>query len=173
MTKEESTLIRLKNEYDAIMRIPKNNGIYSAVPSPGQKPPYVRSYDVTFTVPTYVDEGRSIQQRTVVRVLLSDAFPEVKPRVNVIEGKCPFHVNWFTSGELCSGTNWASTMWLYDFFGFIGNVLQYQPDKVNVKSAANPAAIPFFEAHKNRDLPTDNRPMPGPMTKHRMSLTRK
>ena len=176
MNAEQQRQARLMNEYNELQKLPKNSPVYTVVPSPGQRVPYVTSYDVTYTIPTYVDNGRNKQQRTVVRVTLGNTWPQSRPGVTVIEGKTPFHVNWFTNGDLCTGNNWVPTMWLYEFFGFIGRVLQYQHSVVNVESPANTAAIPFYNEHRYRDLPTDNRPMPSPgaaaPAKHTMVIHR-
>ena len=160
---EQNRMIRLKNEYNELLLLPKDSDVYTVVPSPGQEPPYVASYDVTYTIPTYVDEGRNLQQRTVIRVTLDSGWPRSAPRAKVIEGKTPFHVHWYEDGNVSTGGYWLPTKWLYEFFGFIGSMLQYQPSVVNVHSPANFDAVPFYNEHRLRDLPTDNRSMPVPL----------
>jgi ubiquitin-protein ligase len=173
MTPEQQAQLRLKNEYERLQQLPANP-IYSFKPSAGQRPPYVRKYDVTFTIPTYVNEGRNLQRKTVVHVELPGNFPYAAPYVKVIEGKPPFHVNWWDNGDMCIGTFWNSGRWLWEFFNFIAEVLQFQPRRVNVDHPANPAAIPFYKNNPAK-FPVDNRPLPIPSDKptaHRLKILR-
>jgi len=164
MTHEEQVRVRLKNEYDALKRI-RPNDVMTIEVAPGQRPPYVRKYIVTYNIPTYVNGGRSIQQTTKVQVALGDNFPVSAPLATVVGGLVPYHVNWWPNGDLCNGNVWNSGRWLYEYLGFIGEVLQFRPSRVNVKSPANSNAIPFYQRNMSR-FPTDKRSMPLPAAKH-------
>lgn len=163
MTPEQTAQLRLKNEYNELQKLP-TNPIYSFKPSAGQRPPCVRKYDVTYNIPTYINGGRSIQRKTVVRIELPDNFPHTNPYVTVISGEPPFHVNWWDNGDMCLGNFWNAGRWLWEFFNFIGEVLQFQPHRINVDSPANFSAIPFYKNNPSK-FPTDNRPMPVPGSK--------
>lgn len=167
MTPEQQARVRLQNEFLELKKI-RRNDIMEFVPAPGEVEPYVRNYIVTYHIPTFVDNGNSIQQTTVVKVSIPDNFPQTQPIADVVQGRVPFHVNWWADGHLCNGNFWNSGRWLYEYFGFIGEVLQFRPDRINVGSPANRNAIPFFQANRHR-MPTDSRPMPVP-NRHKMTI---
>lgn len=160
MTPEQMRLLRLKNEYDMIQRLPEND-VYSIKPSPGQQPPLVSSYDVTYNIPTYINDGRELQNRTVVRFQLTEDFPRSEPCIKVVEGAVPFHVHCYDSGSLSPGNFWNPSRWLYELFNFIGEMLQWQKNRINVHSCCSREAVQFYLANPDK-FPTDNRPMPQP-----------
>ena len=160
LTPQQQYQLRLKNEYEAIRLLPRND-IYTIVPTAGQRTPYVTSYDVTFNIPTIVNGNGRRQERTSVRVILPENFPVSEPHAFVIAGSIPFHVNWYTAGGLCNGNFWNPSRWLWEYINFIGEVLQFKPSRINVNSPANRDAIPYYTSHKS-SFPTDHRNMPVP-----------
>ena len=163
---------RLENEYKELQKLPKND-LFKVVPAPGQTPPYVSCYHVIYTVPTWVKvRGRLVkQERTVVAVeklSLSNA-----PQARVIEGDVPYHTNWYTNGAVCNGNAWTSpAMWLYEYIGFVCELLQFKKDRINPKSPANHEARDYWLEHQNdrSKFPTDTRLIPVPVEKPKIQI---
>lgn len=163
---------RLKNEYEELQKLPRND-LFKVEPAPGETPPYVSRYYVTYTVPTWVKRGgRMVKQtRTVVEIekmSLSDA-----PHAKVVEGDIPYHTNWYTNGTVCNGTAWATpAMWLYEYMGFVCELLQFKEARINPNSAANHEARDYWVVHKNdRSMfPTDMRSIPVPVEKKKLQI---
>lgn len=170
MSPREILKIRLRNEYYELQKIPKNNGFYDITPAPGEEAPYVQKYHVTYHIPTFIKQGSSIQRDTKVEISIPDSFPVGAPKMTVIEGAVPFHVNWWAeSGDLCNGNFWNPDRWLYEYVAFAGEVLAFRTERVNVNSPANRNAIPFYESNKHR-FPTIKDAMPGPRAKRKFKI---
>ncbi len=162
---------RLENEYNELQKLPKND-LFKVEPAPGQTPPHVSCYHVTYTVPTWVKVGGRIikQERTVVKIDKPSAAGD--PRAVVIEGAVPYHTNWYTDGAVCNGNVCHPSMWLYQYIGAICEMLQFKEDRINPGSAANREARDYWVEHKNdpSKFPTDTRRIPVPGEKPKIQI---
>ena len=150
MLSESSRKIRLKNEFKVMCALPFNNLVSWKIP-PGQKPPYVRSYLVTFRNQTMVKNAKGAivpAMETTVQIDLPDGFPAVCPTVRVAPGSLPpFHPNWWKDGTMCPGSIWTQGMWLWDFVLKVGHVLAFDPAITNIHSPACFEAIAYWQSN--------------------------
>ncbi|MBQ8618899.1 MAG: hypothetical protein IJ418_15505 [Clostridia bacterium] len=138
---------RLKNEYDAMIKFPVTD-LFRIALSPGQKPPYVTSYTVTYynkTLVKFSSGGVKPQMKTVVRIDLPEDFPVAPPMATVIEGSYPHHPNWYISGRMCPGTIWEVGGWVWDFVVKIGRVLAFDPIVTTPSPPANREAAEYWK----------------------------
>lgn len=168
MTPQEKFNIRLKNEYEKVKLMGKSD-LMTIAPALGQVEPYVRSYVIRYNIPTFVNNGNSMQQSTTVRVDIPDSFPIGSPTAVVTSGNVPFHVNWWSDGRLCNGNFWNPDRYIWEYMVFIGEVMMFKPERVNVKSPANREAIPFYQ-NNSRRFPTMNRPLPYPRERKKLTI---
>lgn len=142
-------------EYDAMCSIPINP-LFAWKPAPGQKPPYVTSYIVTYNNKTLVkaSSGSIVPQlKTTVQIDINpDTFPIGAPTARVVAGTVPYHPNWWENGYVCNGNIWHTDMWLWQYIIKIGRVLAFDPAVTNTGSPANPASVSYWNAHI-RDFP--------------------
>jgi len=137
--------LRLENEYHAMCAFPVNS-LFTWRIAPGQTAPRVKSYIITYNVRTKVKDRGSerFQEKTVIRLDYPDDINSA-PIVNVIEGKVPFHPNWWENGRLCPGSMWDKEKILWKYVIKIGKVLAFDPEFTNPKSPANHAAANDWE----------------------------
>lgn len=156
--------IRLKNEYEMLMSVPEND-IVHIEPAPGETPPHVQRYHVTYHVPTWVqdDDGEiRLQNKTVVLFEITKLRDPV--RIRTAEGRAPFHTDWYESGMYGAGVGFGpSALWLYDHIVHVCHVLQFRENVINIHSPSNMAARDFYLQHRDDDppmFPTDTRELP-------------
>lgn len=140
---------RLKSEYEAMIKFPFTDLLRIAI-SPGQRPPYVTSYTVTYNNKTLVKSESGVvkpQMKTVVRIDIPENFPFSAPTATVVEGSCPFHPNWYTSGRMCSGSIWTTDGWIWDFALKLGRALAFDPAVTNPSSPANRDALSYWSTN--------------------------
>lgn len=130
--------IRLENEYKAMCAFPINSRFSWSI-APGQKPPRVKAYYVTYYVKTKVTKAGKYQNRTKVVITLSEA-PGGAPTVRIIEGEYPFHPNVYENGVICFGNMWDKEPILWKLVLNIGKLLAFDPEHTNPDSPANRAA---------------------------------
>lgn len=138
--------LRLQNEYKAMCAFPVNS-LFSWKLSPGQKPPLVHSYRVTYHVKTMIRENGDLkpQNTTVVEITMPDS-PGAAPNARIVGGAIPFHPNIYTSGKFCLGDMWAKEPILWKLVINIGRVLAFDPARTNTSSPANPEANTSWKA---------------------------
>lgn len=129
--------LRLENEYKAMCAFPINS-LFSWKISPGQKPPRVMEYRITYYVRTMVKDGGNMkaQTRTEVLISLPDS-PGSAPTARIVGGAIPFHPNIYSNGNFCLGDMWAKEPFLWKLVINIGKVLSFDPAHTNPNSPAN------------------------------------
>ena len=144
--------IRLENEYKAMCAFPINS-LFSWKVLPGQRPPRVESYLVTYNVRTKVLDGgkERFQERTVVRIDYP-ADINTAPTVCIVEGKVPYLPNWWENGRMCPGDMWKNKPRLWEFVICIGKVLACDPAYTNPNSPANHAAANDWKRKQEKHL---------------------
>ncbi len=142
--------MRIKNEYNTMCLFPICS-LFSWKIAPGQNPPMVRSYLVTYRVKTIVKDGGRLkpQERTVVRISLPDS-PGSDPMAQIIEGHVPYHPNWYDNGRLCNGDMWEKDPILWKYVINIGRTLAFDPAVTNPDSPANGEAAANWKVKQKR-----------------------
>ena len=156
--------IRLENEYKAMCAFPINSRFSWSV-VPGQKPPRVKAYYVTYYVKTKVTKAGKIQNRTKVLITLSET-PGGAPTVRIIEGEYPFHPNVYENGGICLGNMWNKEPILWKLVINIGKLLAFDPEHTNPGSPANGAAAADWkekQAKPHKPYPCDSVFFPHPV----------
>ena len=128
---------RIENNYKAMCAFPFNP-LFSWSVAPGETPPHVMSYDITYNVTTKVESGFALtdQNRTKVRITLPDS-PNGAPSVTVIGGKIPFSPNIYPSGNFCLGDIWEKEPILWKLVIDVGRIIAFDPERTNPSSPAN------------------------------------
>ena len=164
--KEKMFALLLQNEYNMIMSMPENDLVHIE-PAPGETPPHVKHYLVTYHVPTWVkdDDGEiRLQDKTVLlfgRMALDDHV-----RVRVAEGRTPFHMNWFPVGHYSSPLRrrlQTPDRRLYEYVEEVLHALQFREEIMDIESPAWCAARDFWLEHRADEppiFPTDTRELP-------------
>lgn len=154
---------RLQAEYEAMCALPFNS-LFTWKIGPGQTPPYVTKYIVTYNNPTIVKIGHMVrrQEKTIIQIEINpETLPGGAPVARVIDGQVPFHPNWYASGNLCSGNIWNTNMWIWEYAIKIGRVLAFDPAVTNPGSAANGEAATYWHLHA-RSFPCGRTDFPHP-----------
>ena len=160
MTQKELRKIRLKNDYDEMMRI-RSSPMVSWVATKGTVP-YVAESLLTIKVRTYSSKD-SVMNECTVRITLPEKYPTVAPNT-VMEGTMVFHPNWFDgTHRWCCGKYQASES-LGRYVVRMIQTLQFDPLVTFPGSPANRDAAKWYsENAKNKKLfPSDNQPLPNP-----------
>lgn len=157
-------MIRLKNEYETLMSVPENDMIHIE-PAPGETPPHVKRYHVTYHVPTWVrDDDGEIRLQDTTGMLFEKMTLTDPVRIRVVEGRPPYHVNWYESGVYGGGVRfWNPGTSLYEYIAEVFSVLQFREEAINIHSPSNHAARDFYLQHRNDEppmFPTDTRELP-------------
>lgn len=153
---------RLANEYHALCKMPIND-LYKWAVAPGQKPPYVSSYIVTYTNPYPVKSGRGIrrEKEITLRFDLPVDYPRGVPTAKILKGEIPFLTNVYQSGNFCYGDMYKSTLWLWKWFNMVGQLLAGDPQYTNTSSAANGEAATYYSSHR-KEFPVGRIDFPRP-----------
>ena len=151
-TQETVFEMRLRNEYDNLVKCTKNARykLFDVVPAPGQTIPYVTTYHVTYHVPTWIMENNKLlkQKETVIEVYKKGLTSAL--HAQVIRGKIPYHPNWYLNGTVCNGNAAdGGSLTLYDYMCFVCGVLQFKEVWINPHSPANTSARDYWLAHRN------------------------
>lgn len=149
MTKLQ-TQSRLKNEYNALLKLPLSPLMRWKL-APGQSPPFVREYHVTYTNAYLIKKDGVVKvcrEPITLRFELDKDYPASAPKVKVIQGELPFHANFFVSGTMCTGTIHKPMMWLADMFIDVGKVLA-GGTQTNPASPANREAAEYYVKHRS------------------------
>lgn len=128
--------LRLSNEYQAMCAFPLNP-LFSWQIAPGEKPPCVKDYLVTYNVKTMVMKDGKLkpQYQTTVRITMPDS-PGSAPTVRIVRGIVPYHPNIYTNGNFCLGDMWNEGI-LWKLLIKIARVLAFDPMYTNPDSPAN------------------------------------
>lgn len=147
---------RLESEYMELMRL---NGSVIKI-EPIGNPPYEK-YMITFNIRTFISARPAYRDITVCTLEIPTTYPHGAPTLVSVSNPPPFHVNWFTNGRWCSGS-WSPEEPLVNYVLRAARTLRNDPELVDVNSAANGAAIAFWEARKNnkRMVPCDTKTLP-------------
>lgn len=137
---------RLESEYKAMCCFPVNR-LFSWRVEPGQRPPRVRTYRVTYHVKTLVKHGTRMvpQYKTEVLITLPDS-PSLRPTARIVGGEPPWHPNVYVDARICIGRFWDEPH-VWRLVLKIGKLLAFDPETADVTSAANPAALADFTAN--------------------------
>lgn len=132
--------LRLDNEFQAMQNFPVSNLISWKI-EPGQKPPTVKAYRITYHVKTMIRCNGTLrpQLRTEVLITMPEN-PSDKPTARIVGGAIPYHPNIYPNGDFCIGDFWEKDPRLWHLVIRIGKVLAFSPDCTNPDSPANPAA---------------------------------
>ncbi len=132
---------RLKHEYQAMCAFPINN-LFTWKIAPGQTPPRIHSYLVTYHVYTMIKEnGKSKKSLETIELLITlGDNPSGIPTVRIIRGKIPFHPNIYLNGSFCLGDLWLKEPFLWKLVINLGKVLAFDPAHTNPDSPANAEA---------------------------------
>lgn len=149
---------RIENQYRAMCAFPICD-LFSWKIAPGQSVPRVKSYIITYRVKTMVMDGGRLrsQERTVIRIDMPDT-PNSAPTARVVEGKVPFHPNFYVDGRLCPGNMWVTDPILWKFVIKIGQVIAFDPQHTNPASPANREAAEDW--NRKQTLASFRKPYP-------------
>jgi Ubiquitin-protein ligase len=171
-TPQEIRRIRLANDYKQMCNI--QGSIISWVPTKGTAP-YIEEYKITINVRTIIGVGSSTpkyRDSSVVILTLPSNYPMSKPKVVMESLPQPFHPNWFTSKNWCSG-EWVKSEALGDHVIRMVKTLQFDPDITNEYSPANTEANSWYKDKKHSGLfPCDRTKLPDPSTPNSGSMSR-
>ena len=142
---------RLKNEYNELFKLPFTSIMKWKI-APGQSPPYVSSYLVTYTNPYLIMENgvrKICKDPITLQYDLDKDYPASAPKVRVVEGKLPYQPNFFLKGGMCTGTIHKPGMWLWDMFATVGSVLTGGKG-TNPGSPANRDAADYYSKNPSK-----------------------
>ena len=169
MTEEERRKIRIKNDYKWMLNI--RGPVIQWEPVRGE-PPFVIEYKLIVNVNSIMDSNRRMQNCHVMKVEIPAKYPldpKAHPQIEIIEGKAPFHPNWWPNNTWCPGT-WRTTESLAHTVLRMVQTLQFDPEISNPDSPANPAAATWWKANvRSGYFPCDRTPLPDP-TKPRFTI---
>jgi ubiquitin-protein ligase len=149
---------RLNNEGRELQQLSSMGQVIQITPIGNA--PYER-YNIVFNIRTIISPAPTYRDRTVCTLTIPKNYPDEYPIIMAEQTPYPWHVNWFSSGRWCHG-GWNREESLVNFIHRCARTLQFDPEIVNVDSAANTAAIDFWKANKrNRNvIPCDTQVLP-------------
>ncbi len=155
---------RLRGELAEMFKLPQTNMIQWKVHEDDPSPREPTRYVVTFNIRSIVGErnGRPVyRDHFVVDITLSPDYPFSKPKTHMRDRPYPYHPNWWSSGDWCSGDHVVSEV-LPQYIMRMARVLRFDPSIANLNSVANHEAVPFWERYYQNAsvMPSDTQPLP-------------
>ncbi|MBR0140425.1 MAG: hypothetical protein IJM17_09095 [Firmicutes bacterium] len=169
---------RLKNEYEALKRVPFNSQ-YSWVPADDPPDGIHRVYLVTYKDTAPVAEystplfsgdkrvkGIKNQESITLRFTLGPDYPNMMPAAEISSGRRPFLPNVFSSGAICFGGLYRPSLFLWQWFNIVGQLLLGNPEYTGYSGnkqgelPANSEADEYYRSHMSQfpvrkaDFPT-------------------
>lgn len=150
--------LRLKNEYEELMRLDKQSSIINITPLGNA--PYDK-YLIEFNIRTIVGPAPKYREKTMCTLTIPLNFPEQPPIMMANDTPYPWHINWFANGRWCFG-HWTIEESLVNYIHRCARTLQFDPEIANPRSVANGDAMSFWDANKNnrRIIPCDTQALP-------------
>lgn len=134
-------------------------------------PDQVWEYEMTITIPSYIDTNFSIRNTHVVRLGIPPSYPIDYPIAIMISDPIIFHPNWFEGGRWCPGL-WTPTESLGQFVQRMMRTIRFDPEITNETSPANRKANSWYIHHKDsgRFPVVDKGSLPPPPPQSRFRL---
>lgn len=161
MDERTRRMIRMRNEYEYLMRMSRAGGMLEIKGNAGEKS---TKYVVIVRVPTitHFDRlGKPVYRNvSTVDITIPDGYPK-DPPIAMMREEQPWHPNWFRSHKWCSGTTTSINEPLWEYIRRMVETIRFNPAYTNPDSPANTDTLPDWRAAKNKKyFPTDTTPIP-------------
>ena len=164
MTPQEIRAKRLVNDYKEMLNIRGDIIQWRIVRG---EPPNVEEYELTVNIRSIINDIPTYRDKHIVRVYISDKYPVIAPRIEMISSPCVFHPNWYQNGLWDYGSWIISESLAYHVIRMI-KTLQYDVDIINEYSPSNNTAKDWYVSNRNQGIfPCDKTNLPDP-TKNKM-----
>ncbi len=169
---------RLRNEYEALCRIPFNkeyswvagdkaaDGLHRIYLVTYKDTAPVAEYETTLTGEKKVTDIKN-QESITVKYTLGPNYPYTMPLTEVVSGRKPFLPNTYPSGAICFGGLYNPGLFLWQWFNIVGQLLLGNPEYTGYlgnkqgELPANPEADDYYRRHMSR-FPVRKTDFPAP-----------
>lgn len=167
LDKRTRRTLRMRNEYDVLMKMSRPGGILEITGNNGRNS---NRYTVIFRIPTIVglDSSGRPQYRKVstVDIELGSVYPYEGTPTSTMRETPPWHPNWFPrTHHWCCGLRTSEHEPLWVYVTRMAETIRFNPRFTNVHSPAtmDKDCIEFWNKSLHSNLfPTDTSPLPSP-----------